>query len=84
MDAQLLNAKVIWKIYADETKEGSKDLEKLKANFPYYIPMEIIRLTLERLEEKKENRSKLVQDVKEVLEDTRENVKKLTKSISKL
>ena len=75
MDAQLLNAKVIWKIYADEIKEDSKDLEKLKANFPSYVPMEIIRLTLERLEEKKENRSKLVQDVKEVLEDTRENVK---------
>ena len=49
----------------------------MEKEFPFYVPMEIIELTLETLEKKKENRSRLVEDIKMVLEKTKEKVEKL-------
>jgi hypothetical protein len=51
--------------------------EIMKKNFPFYVPMEIIELTLETLEKKKAKRSELVEDIKMVLEKTKEKVEKL-------
>ena len=51
--------------------------EIMKKNFPFYVPMEIIELTLETLEKKKAKRSELVEDIKMVIEKTKEKVEKL-------
>ena len=54
-----------------------EEKEIMEKKFPFYVPMEIIELTLETLEKKKENRSRLVEDIKMVLEKTKEKVEKL-------
>jgi hypothetical protein len=54
-----------------------KEEEIMKKNFPFYVPMEIIELTLETLEKKKAKRSELVEDIKMVIEKTKEKVEKL-------
>ena len=54
-----------------------EEKEIMEKEFPFYVPMEIIELTLETLEKKKENRSRLVEDIKMVLEKTKEKVEKL-------
>ena len=74
IDNQILNAKVIWKPQI-ESKEEKEEI--MKKDFPFYVPMEIIELTLETLEKKKAKRSELVEDIKIVLEKTKEKVEKL-------
>ena len=49
----------------------------MKKEFPFYVPMEIIELTLETLEKKKKNRSGLVAEIKKVQEKTKEKVEEL-------
>ena len=54
-----------------------EEKEIMEKEFPFYVPMEIIELTLETLEKKKAKRSSLVEDIKMVLEKTKEKVEKL-------
>ena len=54
-----------------------EEKEIMEKEFPFYVPMEIIELTLETLEKKKAKRSGLVEDIKMVLEKTKEKVEKL-------
>ena len=54
-----------------------EEKEIMEKKFPFYVPMEIIELTLETLEKKKAKRSGLVEDIKMVLEKTKEKVEKL-------
>ena len=54
-----------------------EEKEIMEKEFPFYVPMEIIELTLETLEKKKAKRSELVEDIKIVLEKTKEKVEKL-------
>ena len=68
---QLLNSPVFWAI--DSKKEEEKKLLS-------YVPLEIIDLTLERLDAKKEKRSKLKDRITEVQKETQEKVEKLLKA----
>merc|ERR1711971_458380 len=78
IDAQILNAKVIWKPFIEPNSgENKEEKDIMEKEFPFYVPMEIIERTLETLEKKKENRSRLVEDIKMVLEKTKEKVEKL-------
>ena len=65
---QLLNSPVFWAI--DSKKEEEKKLLS-------YVPLEIIDLTLERLDAKKEKRSELKD---RITKETQEKVEKLLKS----
>ena len=66
---QLLNSPVFWVIEKEEEK-----------HLLSYVPLEIIDLTLERLDAKKEKRSKLKDQITEVQKETQEKVEKLLKS----
>jgi len=78
IDAQILNAKVIWKPHIEPNSgENREEEEIMKKDFPFYVPMEIIELTLETLEKKKAKRSGLKKDIEIVLEKTKEKVEKL-------
>ena len=68
---QLLNSPVFWVI--NSKKEEEKKLLS-------YVPLEIIDLTLERLDAKKEKRSKLKDRITDVQKETQEKVEKLLKS----
>ena len=65
---QLLNSPVFWAI--DSKKEEEKKLLS-------YVPLEIIDLTLERLDAKKEKRSELKD---RITKETQEKVEKLLKA----
>lgn len=70
---QLLNSPVFWVI--DSKKEEEKNLLS-------YVPLEIIDLTLERLDAKKEKRSELKNRITAVQKETQEKVEKLLKTNS--
>ena len=66
-DPQLLNLDIFWVI---------KDKEE-KHRLPY-VPLEIIELTIDRLTAKKENKLKLMESIKEVLEEAKKNMERYT------
>ena len=66
---QLLNSPVFWVIEKEEEK-----------HLLSYVPLEIIDLTLERLDAKKEKRSKLKDRITDVQKETQEKVEKLLKA----
>ena len=66
---QLLNSPVFWVIEKEEEK-----------HLLSYVPLEIIDLTLERLDAKKEKRSKLKDRITDVQKETQEKVDKLLKA----
>ena len=66
-DPQLLNLDIFWVI---------KD-KKEKHRLPY-VPLEIIELTIGRLNEKKKNKMKLMESIKKVKEEAKENMKRYT------
>ena len=66
---QLLNSPIFWVI-------------KDEKNLLSYVPLEIIDLTLERLDAKKEKRSNLKDRITEVQKETQEKVEKLLKANS--
>ena len=68
---QLLNSPIFWVIKEEESK-----------NLLSYVPLEIIDLTLERLDAKKEKRSELKDRITEVQKETQEKVEKLLKANS--
>ena len=70
---QLLNSPVFWVI--NSTKEEEKNLLS-------YVPLEIIDLTLERLDAKKVKRSELKNRITAVQKETQEKVEKLLKTNS--
>ena len=70
---QLLNSPVFWVI--NSTKEEEKNLLS-------YVPLEIIDLTLVRLDAKKEKRSELKNRITKVQKETQEKVEKLLKANS--
>ena len=66
-DDQLLNLDIFWRI---------KDKEH--RNLLPYVPLEIIELTIARLTEKKEKKLKLMESIKEVLDDAKKNMDRYT------
>jgi hypothetical protein len=67
---QLLNSPVFWVI--DSKNEEEKNLLS-------YVPLEIIDLTLVRLDAKKEKRSELKDRITKLQKETQEKVEKLLK-----
>ena len=68
-DAQLLNLNIFWVI---------KDKEEKHRKLLPYVPLEIIELTIDRLTKKKEKKLKLMESIKEVLEEAKKNMDRYT------
>merc|ERR1711956_167114 len=68
-DAQLLNLGIFWVI---------KDKEDKHRKLLPFVPLEIIELTIDRLTEKKEKKLKLMESIKEVLEEAKKNMDRYT------
>jgi hypothetical protein len=68
-DAQLLNLDIFWVI---------KDKEEKHRNLLPYVPLEIIELTIDRLTEKKEKKMKLMESIKDVLDEAKKNTDRYT------